>query len=58
VLNGAAAEEIIKLARATSGSLIAMCTHGRSGVRRWLLGSVTEKVVNHAASPMLIIRAR
>jgi nucleotide-binding universal stress UspA family protein len=58
VLIGPAAEEIVKLARDTKGSLIAMCTHGRSGVRRWLLGSVTEKAVNHAESPMLIIRAR
>jgi nucleotide-binding universal stress UspA family protein len=35
-----------------------MCTHGRSGLRRWLLGSVTEKVVRHAQSPILILRAR
>lgn len=58
VLVGAAADEILKLARHTKGSLIAMCTHGRSGLRRWLLGSVTERVVHHAESPMLIIRAR
>jgi nucleotide-binding universal stress UspA family protein len=58
VLNGPAAEEIVKLARITEGSLIAICTHGRSGVRRWLLGSVTEKVVQLAESPILIVRAR
>ena len=58
ILEGAAAEEIVERARHTSGSLIAICTHGRSGLRRWLLGSVTEKVVRHAESPILIIRAR
>jgi nucleotide-binding universal stress UspA family protein len=58
ILEGPAAEQIIDRARRTSGSLIAMCTHGRSGLRRWLLGSVTEKVVRHAESPILIIRAR
>jgi nucleotide-binding universal stress UspA family protein len=58
ILEGPAAEQIIDLARHTSGSLIAMCTHGRSGVRRWMLGSVTEKVVRHAENPILIIRAR
>jgi nucleotide-binding universal stress UspA family protein len=57
IVEGPAAEQIIDLAR-TSGGLIAMCTHGRSGVKRWVLGSVTEKIVRHAASPMLIVRAR
>jgi nucleotide-binding universal stress UspA family protein len=37
--------------------LIAMSTHGRSGVRRWLLGSVAEKVVRHATKPMLLVRS-
>lgn len=58
VLQGAAADEIINLARNTHGSLIAMCTHGRSGLKRWMIGSVTEKVVHHAETPILIIRAR
>lgn len=57
VLNGSAAEEIVKLAQTTAGSLIAMCTHGRSGVRRLLLGSVTEKVVLRSHDPVLIVRA-
>jgi nucleotide-binding universal stress UspA family protein len=37
--------------------LIAMSTHGRSGVSRWLLGSVAEKVVRHATKPMLLVRS-
>ena len=54
---GYGAEEIITLARQTPDNLIAMCTHGRSGIKRWVLGSVTERVVSHAGDPVLIIRA-
>jgi nucleotide-binding universal stress UspA family protein len=58
VLNfGYGAEEIITLARNTPDNFIAMCTHGRSGFRRWVLGSVTERVVRHSGDPVLIIRA-
>lgn len=56
VLNGPPAEEIINLARQTPGSLIAMCTHGRSGLTRWVLGSVAEKVVHHCGAPVLVLR--
>ncbi len=55
---GSGAEEIIALARETSGSFIVMCTHGRSGIKRWVLGSVTERVVRHSGDPVLIIRAQ
>jgi nucleotide-binding universal stress UspA family protein len=54
---GYGAEEIIKLGRQTPDNFIAMCSHGRSGIRRWLLGSVTERVVRHSGDPVLIIRA-
>jgi nucleotide-binding universal stress UspA family protein len=54
---GYAADEIIEFARKTPDNMIAMCTHGRSGVRRWLLGSVTERVVRHSGDPVLIVQA-
>ena len=54
---GYSAEEIITLARETPDNFIAMCTHGRSGIQRWVLGSVTERVVRHSGDPVLIIRA-
>jgi nucleotide-binding universal stress UspA family protein len=54
---GYGAEKITSLARRTPDNLIAMCTHGRSGVTRWALGSVTERVVRHSGDPVLIIRA-
>jgi nucleotide-binding universal stress UspA family protein len=57
-VEGSAAEEIIRYARGCPGALVAMCTHGRSGVRRWVLGSVTEKVVRHCGDPVLVISAK
>jgi nucleotide-binding universal stress UspA family protein len=55
---GVGAEEIIRCAHERPRSLIAMCTHGRSGVKRWVLGSVTEKVVRHSGDPVLVVSAR
>ncbi|HZD39878.1 MAG TPA: universal stress protein [Terriglobales bacterium] len=54
---GISADEIIEFSRKVPDSLIAMNSHGRSGVKRWVLGSVAETVVRHAANPMLIFRA-
>ena len=54
---GLAADEIISFAKNIPGGLIAMSTHGRSGLRRWVLGSVTETVVRHSENPVLVIRA-
>jgi nucleotide-binding universal stress UspA family protein len=54
---GAGADQIISLGRATPDNLIAMCTHGWSGPKGWVLGSVTETVVRHSGDPVLVIRA-
>jgi len=53
---GGAAAEIIDLARKTPANLVAMSTHGRSGVGRWVLGSVTERVVRYSNDPVLVLR--
>jgi nucleotide-binding universal stress UspA family protein len=55
-MEGPAAEEIISFAQTAPRAVIAMSTHGRSGVRRWILGSVTEKVVRHGNDPVLVVR--
>lgn len=57
LLEGDAAEQIIDFARKTPDNTVAMCTHGRSGAGRWMLGSVTERVVRHSGDPVLVIRA-
>lgn len=56
-LEGDAASEIIDLGRKAPNSLIAMSTHGRSGIGRWVLGSVAEKIIQNAHNPVLLIRA-
>jgi nucleotide-binding universal stress UspA family protein len=54
---GHGAAEIIDFAKKTPDNIVAMCTHGRSGVGRWVLGSVTERVVKNSGDPVLVIRA-
>ncbi len=53
---GKPADEILDVARREACDLIAMSTHGRSGVRRWVYGSVTEKVLRSGDTPLLIVR--
>jgi nucleotide-binding universal stress UspA family protein len=55
---GHPAEEIIAYARDIKADLIAMCTHGRSGIARWAYGSVADKVLRSAACPVLLVRAK
>jgi nucleotide-binding universal stress UspA family protein len=56
VLFGRPAERIVEYAMREKMDLIAMATHGRSGFRRWVFGSVAEKVLRAAALPILLIR--
>ena len=55
---GDPAQEILDVAGRESDTIIVISTHGRSGVGRWLVGSVTDKVVRHAAEPVLVVRPR
>ena len=56
VIKGNAAAEICDYAEEAKCDLIMMCSHGHSATRRFLLGSVTSKVVHHAKVPVMIIR--
>ena len=49
--------EIAEMARATDHNMIALATHGRSGVSRLLLGSVAEAVVRESGDPVLVVRS-
>ena len=55
-IEGDAAGEIIDLAQSTPNNLIAMSSHGKSGIVEWVLGSVAEKVIHHSRDPVLVIR--
>jgi nucleotide-binding universal stress UspA family protein len=57
VVTGKAAEEIIKVTDEINASLVAMSTHGRSGLSRWAFGSVTAKVLRGGSVPVLMVRA-
>lgn len=53
---GEAAEAILAFAGEHGVDLLVMATHGRSGWRRWALGSVAERVLHAAAEPVLLVR--
>ncbi len=55
-VTGKPAEEIIGHAREKGYDFILMATHGRSGVGRWLMGSVSEKVLRASDVPILMVR--
>jgi len=57
LLEGYPAEAILDVARRERSSMIAMTTHGRSGLARWLLGSVAEKILRASPVPVLAVRS-
>lgn len=58
LVEGGAVDEILKAGRRWRPDLIVIGTHGRGGVRRFLLGSVAEQVVRRASRPVLTVRGR
>jgi len=57
VATGKAAKEIVKAADEIKVDLIAMSTHGRSGLSRLTFGSITDKVLRAGTVPVLVVRA-
>jgi len=56
IVHGDPAEHICAVARAAGVAAIAMASHGRTGVARLLLGSVTNQTLQHATAPVLVYR--
>lgn len=56
LMHGQAAVVVIDLAKETPDAMVAMSSHGRSGMGRWVLGSVADRVVRHSGSPVLLVR--
>jgi nucleotide-binding universal stress UspA family protein len=54
---GYPAEEILRYADENDIDLILMATHGRSGIRRWVMGSVADKVLQASQVPVWLVRA-
>ena len=57
VREGSAPEQILEYAETNGIDLVAMSTHGRSGIGRWVLGSVTDKVLHAGDTAVLTVRA-
>jgi nucleotide-binding universal stress UspA family protein len=55
-LVGAAADQILDYAKTSGIDLIVMPSHGRSGIGRWVFGSVTDKVLHAGDTPVLVVR--
>jgi nucleotide-binding universal stress UspA family protein len=58
VREGVPWQEVVAAAGETNADLIILATHGRTGLKHALLGSVTERVVRHAPCPVLVVRER
>jgi nucleotide-binding universal stress UspA family protein len=55
---GPVAKSIVDHAEGHDVDLIAMCTHGRTGIARWALGSVVARVLRAGDKPILLVRGR
>ncbi len=53
-----AADEILEASKKVGADLVVMSTHGRSGLSRWVLGNVAERVLRHSEIPVLLVNAR
>jgi nucleotide-binding universal stress UspA family protein len=58
IIEGRPHTKIAEYAEANQVDLIVMCTRGQSGLSRWLMGSVADRVVRGADVPVLLVRAR
>ncbi|MFC1987772.1 universal stress protein [Chloroflexota bacterium] len=57
LVTGYPPEEILRYAEKNDIDLILMATHGRSGIKRWTMGSVADKVLRSSKVPVLLVRA-
>ncbi|HEX8476409.1 MAG TPA: universal stress protein [Pyrinomonadaceae bacterium] len=56
IVHGAAASEIVRLAKEREVDLIVISSHGRTGLGRMLFGSTAESVTRHAHCPVLVVK--
>lgn len=58
IVTGTPADLIVRTARSRRADLIVMGTHGRSGLSRFLLGSVAARIITMAPCPVLTVRGK
>ena len=56
VESAAVAPALLNYAQPSTADLMVMCSHGYTGFKRWTLGSIADKVIRHAAVPVLLLR--
>jgi len=56
LLHGSPGGSILNLAKEEGATMIAMTTHGRTGILRWLMGSVADKILRASEVPVLLLR--
>lgn len=57
ILEGRIADTLAGFAEKNNIDLILIATHGRSGINRWLMGSVADRVLHYSDVPVLMVRA-
>lgn len=55
VLSGQAAPQILELARLLPIEIMVLCSHGSAGFKRWMVGSVAQKIVRYSPLPVLLL---
>jgi nucleotide-binding universal stress UspA family protein len=58
LLDGIVSDRIVRAAKSQHADLIVIGTHGRTGIARFVLGSVANRVVSHAGCPVLTVRGK
>jgi len=56
-ISGEIAQSIIDFAHNHTTDILVMCSHGRTGLNRWALGSVAQKVARYSSKPVLIVKS-
>jgi nucleotide-binding universal stress UspA family protein len=57
VLEGKVAETLADWVEKNNVDLIIIASHGRSGISRWMMGSVADRILHSVCAPVLMIRA-
>jgi len=57
LLTGKAADSLVDYVHKSNFDLLIMATHGRSGISRWIWGSVAEKILHSSSIPVLLVRS-
>lgn len=57
VLKGKPADELVDYVRESDADLLIIASHGRSGIGRWIYGSVAERLLRSVCMPLLMVRA-